>query len=310
MIYYLVTRHHRYTMADYLASWGRDLAARVRVVPYGALPANPDLPAGTYVFSDLERTSALQRAFLTRLADQLAAHGGVRLVNHPSRSLRRHDLLRRLRAEGQNRFDVRRATVTDTPLRYPVFIRQESDHTGSLTSLIHGAADLERTLQVLVMEGHDPRDLLVVEWCNTADADGIYRKYSAFRIGDRILPRHVLFSRGWMLKDVDLLEPHHIDELRAYCRDNPHEQAIRALFDAAEIQYGRIDYALLDGAIQVWEINTNPLVARPPEAYPEFTHRFHGAFAAAFDEAFAALDAPAPPGTRVSVTWPALPVEP
>ncbi|APR81589.1 Hypothetical protein A7982_06938 [Minicystis rosea] len=310
MIYYLVTRHHRYTMGDYLASWGRDLGAMVRVVPYGALPANRDLPAGTYVFSDLERTTALQRHLLAAVADQLAAHPGIRLVNHPIRSLRRYELLQRLHADGSNRFAARRATDLDAPLRYPVFVRLENEHNGSLTGLIHGEPDLQRTLTVLVMEGHDPRDLLVVEHCDTADGEGIYRKYSAFRIGDRILPRHVLFSRQWMLKDVDLLEPHHVEEIRAYCRENPHEAQIRALFDAADIHYGRIDYALQDGAIQVWEINTNPLVVRPPEAYPERQHRFHGAFAAAFNEAFAALDAAVEPGTRVPITWSAPPFAP
>ncbi|MFT3775891.1 MAG: hypothetical protein QM820_61895 [Minicystis sp.] len=303
MIYYVVTRRHRYTMAEYLESWGQALAPQVRVVPYGALPANRDLPAGTYVFSDLERLTPLQAPMVNALCDQLSRAPGTRILNHPARSLRRRGLLNRLHERGQNRFNAHPPAEPGAPWRYPVFVREENDHTGSLTGLIHDAPTLKQALLILTMEGFDPRDLLVVEFCDTADKGGIYRKYSAFRIGDRIVPRHVLFSKSWMLKDVDLLEPHQIAELKDYVRENPHEQEILALFDEANIEYGRIDYALLDGAIQVWEINTNPLIARRPDAYPAFTHRFHEAFTITFNEAFAALDTTAPAGARIPISW-------
>jgi hypothetical protein len=47
-------------------------------------------------------------------------------------------------------------------------------------------------------------DLLVVEFCDTSGPDGIYRKYSAFRVGSVILPRHLMFSRHWKIKKPDL----------------------------------------------------------------------------------------------------------
>ena len=42
---------------------------------------------------------------------------------------------------------------------------------------------------------------------------------------------------------------------------NPHEAEVRRIFDLARIEYGRIDYAFRDGRMQVWEINTNPMLA-------------------------------------------------
>src|SRR4051794_5434234 len=122
MIYYVVSRRHRYTMADYLGSWGQPLSPRVRVVPYGALPGNASLPAGTYVFSDLERLTAAQRPLVASLCAQLTAAGSA-VVNDPVRSLRRHQLLTCLHARGDNRFAAFPVTDLGRPFRYPVFVR-------------------------------------------------------------------------------------------------------------------------------------------------------------------------------------------
>lgn len=304
MIYFLVTARHQYTISQYLSSWGKDLAAAVQVVPYAALPDNPELHVGTYVFSDIERLNDLQRPFLADVCERLGAARGVRLLNHPTRSLRRFQLLRRLRDWDINRFDAHPVDAPGQPWRYPVFLRQENEHTGNLSPLLHSKEEVRRHLFNLILDGHQPRDLLVVEFCDTADERGIYRKYSAFRVGDRILPRHVLFSKSWVQKDLDILEPSHREEIREYVRTNPHEEQLRAVFDLADIQYGRIDYSLLDGAIQVWEINTNPVVMRPPERYPETSLAFHGAFAKAFGEALAAVDTrPPSPARGIPMAW-------
>lgn len=291
MIYYLVTQRHSYTMAAYLESWGGELARQLQIVPYGSLMGNREFPAGTYVFSDLERLPTVQRALLADVRDQLLrASAPIRLLNDPGRTLRRFGLLRQLHARGSNRFTAYRPDEPGRPWRYPVFVREENEHTGSLTGVLRDEGELGQALLGLIMQGYDPGALLVVEFCDTADGDGVYRKFSAFRVGDRILPRHVLFSRSWVVKDLDLLEPHHLEELRAYCRTNPHEHELRSIFDLAEVRYGRIDYSLLHGAVQVWEINTNPIIARPREKYPAFSQNFHEAFAGAFNQALLELN--------------------
>ena len=40
---------------------------------------------------------------------------------------------------------------------------------------------------------------------------------------------------------------------------------LREIFDLAQIEYGRIDYGMLDGKVQCWEINTNPGLALAPK---------------------------------------------
>ena len=302
MIYYLVTRSHAYTLSDYLGSWGKEIAARVRIVPYGALPANLDLPAGTYVFSDIERLGPAPLPIAISLADQLVA-AGLRVVNHPGRSLGRYALLRRMHDEGKNSFRAFRATEIDRGLRYPVFVREEAEHTGNLSSLVRDEADLRRVLLVLRMEGFDPANLLVVEFCETADESGLYRKYASFRVGDRIFHRHILFSKSWVQKDLDLLEPSHIVENRACWRDNPHRSDILRAFELADIEYGRIDYGMRDGAMEVWEINTNPIVARPPEQYAPARHAFTQMFADVFNEALLSIDSENEPRGRIPIDW-------
>jgi len=308
MIYFLLTARHNYTIRQYLRSWGRELTSRMQVIPYSALPANRELPAGTYVFSDIERLTAVQRPLVEGVWERLAKAGdAVRLLNHPGRSMRRHRLLRSLHERGLNRFNAFPPNEPGQPWRYPVFVRKENEHTGSLSALLHDREAVEKALLTLIMDGHDPRELLVVEFCDTADGEGVYRKYAAFRIGDEILPRHVLFSRNWVLKDVDLLEPAHREEVKAYCRENPHEEQLRAVFELAGIEYGRIDYSLQGGAIQVWEINTNPVVMRPPAEYPAATLAFHEAFAKRIGEAFVHIDSPNRSAIRIPMEWDADP---
>ena len=291
MIWYLVTAAHAYTVSEHLRSeWGRALRKRLVVMPYELLTRMPVMPQGSYIFSDLERLDALPRKVLGDVWTRLQANG-CRLLNHPQRSLRRLELLDALHADGSNRFRAFRADTPGEPWRYPVFLRQEKEHSGAQSPLLHDLQSVRESLLRLVLAGHPLSELLVVEMCDTADAHGIYRKYSAFCIGEHILPRHVLFSRQWMLKDMDLLEPEHRAETRDYCQHNPHEAELRRLFARAQIDYGRIDYAVdRDGRIQVWEINTNPQIMRAPQCYPEGLRPFHQAFAERYLEAMQSID--------------------
>ncbi len=51
-------------------------------------------------------------------------------------------------------------------------------------------------------------------------------------------------------------------EERDYVFSNPHEARLAEIFQAARIDYGRIDYSLKDGRVQTWEINLNPTIGR------------------------------------------------
>jgi hypothetical protein len=259
-ITFLTTRGNRRPIRAYLRTAGAPLRGLIRPLDYDRFLSTREHPPGTYVFADLELLSDAERARAAEAWEALAARG-ARLLNHPARSLRRYDLLRLLEARGINRFAVHRAEEGPAPARFPVFLREESGHGGSDSPLLETQEALSAALLARRRERGSLAGTLVVEHLDTADARGVYRKYGAFIVGERILARHLFFSDRWQVKDWHLLDEGRLEEERRFVEENLHAGALRPIFALAGIEYGRIDYALLDGAVQVWEINTNPMIA-------------------------------------------------
>lgn len=302
MIHYLTTAPHQYPVGDYLKSWAGPSHPRIKILAYDVLPTI--LPRGTYVFADLERLSSAQAALAGEISDQLASAGdGIRLLNHPSRALDRFRLLRGLHEAGRNEFGVYRATEPLAGVRFPVFLRRADEHEGGLTDLLRDQSEVDQAIVRLLLSGVEVGDLLIVEFCDTSQGgDGLFRKYAAFRVGDRIVARHLFFSAKWMIKYPDLLDAARLEEERNYLESNPHEREIRDIFDLAHIDYGRIDYGLVEGRIQVWEINTNPLVMMPREQYQRQHLPNQEIFASRIRSAFEAIDSTGPTQPMVSIS--------
>jgi hypothetical protein len=149
------------------------------------------------------------------------------------------------------------------------------------------------------MQGHRLRDLLVVEFCPTADSDGRFRKYGAYIVGDRIMPRHMSVNQHWMVKHAGSEYTREIIlEENAYVLENPHEAELREIFALAGVEYGRIDYAVKDGRIQVWEINLTPTIGRGdgrstrnlPDDLRQLRAASRDVFFRAFKDAWLAID--------------------
>lgn len=265
MIHYLVTRgHDRYTMRRFRASWAGPLCDRIRVLPYERLPLLRAAEPGLWVFSDLERLRPGERAAAAGLFARLAAAGpAFRALNDPARALGRLDLLRALPG---NAFRAWRATDPFDEVRLPAFVRAAGAHDGSLSGLLRRREEVEPAIRrVLRRRWRLKReDLLVVEFLDTSDAGGTFRKYAAMRIGGTLLPRHLFFGREWVVKKAGAPDVARLREEQEFLDAFPHREQVRAAFDAARIDYGRIDYAVVDGRIRVWEINTNPVLVPNP----------------------------------------------
>jgi hypothetical protein len=151
-----------------------------------------------------------------------------------------------------------------------------------LTPLLNGKTELDAALSSIVKSGIPTDDLLIVEYCQTADERGMFRKYSAFCLAGKIIPRHLLHGGNWMLKTPDVITAETVAEERVYQTGNPHERQVGEIFKLANIDYGRIDYSLCGERIVTWEINTNPLITVVPwnvdkmrmEGQAEFARRF------------------------------------
>lgn len=266
MIFYLVTSTNFYTTTTYFQSWGRDCAAKPKLLFYEHLPYIKHLSAGTYIFSDIERLTPTEAELAAQVWNTLAASKlPVRLLNHPTRSMRRYELLRTLHEQGTNSFNIYHVTELSRPRSFPVFIRGENDHQGSLTPLLDTQEELEAAIQDLDRQGKSRDDKVIIEFCDTSEEGGIFRKYAAFIINGHVIPTHIFFSLHWMAK-VELAEKGigeaALLEERRFVEENPHAEVLQAIARRAHIDYGRIDYAVANGKVQVWEINTNPMLPR------------------------------------------------
>lgn len=264
-MFYLTNQEHSYTVKGYLASpRGSEMVDRIQLIYYQNLDKLEELHCGTYIFSDYERLTRAQDKLVLEVWEQLSRAGSdVRLLNNPTKVLRRYELLRKAHELGINDFRVFRATADLDGMRFPVFIREEKDHTGSLSKLLRNRADLDQALRELSYEGtpYPPSKLLIVEFWDTSEGTPFYKKYSAFKVGDAIVPRYLHTSRDWVVKNKNaVITEKTAEEELVYLTTNPHDQWIRKVFALAGIDYGRIDYGRKGDRLQVWEINTNPMM--------------------------------------------------
>ncbi|HUG12460.1 MAG TPA: hypothetical protein VMM36_15690, partial [Opitutaceae bacterium] len=147
----------------------------------------------------------------------------------------------------------------DETVRYPVFMRFEDQHIGALTPLLKTRAEAEDWIAQLAADGEQMDRIIATEFVETIDHQRLYRKFGAFRIAGKIVPRHMFVGTHWEVKQAtNTKSAFRRREEYGYLRENPHADRILEIFDMAGLQYGRIDYALKDGRIQVWEINDNP----------------------------------------------------
>jgi hypothetical protein len=298
VILFLTTTRNRDTLRFFLGGRGAAIAHRIRVISYGeALEIDPpQLPRGTWIFTDFDVFPPRGSHGIARLWRRIAERGD-RILNHPTRSMRRFELLRTLAHLGINDHDVQPAADPRRPRRFPVYVRASDTHSGALSPLLPDEAALQRFLNVTLDIGWPRESLIVVEYCDARDANGAHRTFSAMRVGDRIIPDHLWFSDAWAIKEDDawkLARPAaEIDALRerelSYLRENPHATELRRIFDIARIEYGRIDYGMRGDRIEVWEINSNPLLSdawnavderRRPEVRQMFGDRLIEALAA------------------------------
>jgi len=266
-IYYFCTRQHAYTIGVLLGYYEHGLGDLVRIIPYEIAAKLGSVAPGTFIFTDFERLSPAQLQAAVSLHERVASlDPDLLLLNNPAIVPRRFELLKRLKGAGLNHFDVHRLGEREAVRRFPVFVRWESQHEPPLTGLIDSAEALEAAIDGLPLHIRRDPDLMIVEYGAAPSADGRFRKYSAFKVGPTIYPQHCFINENWYIKfagtrftDADRAES------RAYVAENPHAAQIERIFALAGIDYGRIDYGIVDGRIQTFEINNNPTVmSRPP----------------------------------------------
>lgn len=267
MIYYVCHKKYAYTLAVFFGYFRHDLADRLRFLSYEDFFQIDRFVAGVFIFTDFDRLDDCQ---LKRAQDRAAileqAAPTVIIFNHPNRFLGRFDLLQALHQLDDKAPATCRLADWKQIRNFPVFIRGERDHLPALSGLIDTATELETTAKRLLCEHSNVDDLMIIAFQNKPNSEGYFEKYGAFRVGDAIYGQHLFQHQSWWVKENaagwnDVQLARNFD----YIRQNPHAEMLMPYFKAAGIEYGRIDYGLMDGRIVVFEINTNPVVnSRPP----------------------------------------------
>jgi hypothetical protein len=271
MIFFVAPSGETWELEDYLqAPNGNELLARTRVFTWDQIVERQELPLGSYVFLAIDQMSPTEKEIAAQCWKKLCqAPSDITLINHPSEVLLRYDLLRTCFERKRNAFRIRRAFDFLRCQEFPVFLRRADDHNASLTGLLSTRRELAHAIAKSLHQGYRLRDLVVVEYCDTADEKGMFRKYSAFIVGGRVLPHTLMHGNNWITKsDERRIDASTAREELEYVQKNPHAEWLRETFALARIRYGRIDYGLLNGKPQVWEINTNPTIIRPASASP------------------------------------------
>lgn len=298
-IHAVTTKTHRYTFWNHLHSpQGKQTRPLIQMMTYSDLLTMDAAPAGHYIFSDIERLEPGQITALVNIWEILDKCGlGLKLLNHPTRTLRRYELLRTLYEKGINPFNVYRVTDLRKPERYPVFIRTASEHDGPMSDLLMNEAELDDALHKYYKDNICREDLMIVEFCDTADSQGIYRKYSVFRLGNRLIARHQLTSKSWMVKYPDLVDSKYLEEEMAFLDEHHHHDEVMKVFELAQIDYGRIDYSIQQSKLRIWEINTNPMISPTEDNDAKARWPVHEKFSETFHQAVKELAAEPVPDT-------------
>jgi len=272
MIVFLATKAGLSSFTDLLPNFLRPVRRRIQALTYGQLAGLGELPAATYIFSDFERMNSVQIELAQQAFEQIRNHGPeLILLNEPARYKPRFAFMRDLYERGINPFNVYRVHEIGPHVRYPVFVRLENDHTGPRTDLLTNESDLRLALLQATLGAVPFQDLMVVEFVDTRRPDGYYEVYAASKFGCDLKPRHKNTHHHWIVKGPnrgrgDRWDPWQVQEDRDYQTGQVHE-GIAEAFELAGIEWGRADYAIIDGKPVIYEINSNPVTVPQPDKY-------------------------------------------
>ena len=267
MIYFI---HRGFQGFTHKAITTSHAAPACRICSYRKLLRRNQYPRGTYIFMDRERMDQWELRVYSQLYDHLKNAGdGYRVLNNPARILNRYELLRTLYLEGINDFNAYLVAERQKPERYPVFIRRIFDHKAPLTDLLHDEKELEAALAGLRAKNEPGEGLVIIEYCAEPVLDNFFRKLSSYRIGEKLFFFQTVHEESWLVKygTINSATNGLYEDEYEMTKNNAYEKELRRVFDIANVEYGRVDFGLVKGKIQIYEINTNPNI-RPPGKHP------------------------------------------
>jgi len=263
----------------------------IRPVLYQDVFRSLRFPLDSAIFTDMEYLTPLQLDAAIAMEGRILEHNPhARILNPPSAACERYQLLRKLEHVGISSVQATRLESGDHPGRYPVFIRSEVGCAGPETGLLEDREAFDAAVDQLVEQGRGIKGRVALSFEAQTNDDGYYRKYGAVRVGDRIIPQHLMRGQHWIIKRAGVeYGAEVIAEEWEFIVNNPHQSLLMEAFDAGNLQYGRADYGFKDGKLVIYEINVNPTLPQRINKTDSRTPR-RNAVRTALSEAFRALD--------------------
>jgi hypothetical protein len=166
------------------------------------------------------------------------------------------------------------AAIARAGLATPFILRQVGTHSGKIVGLFN---DVDEGVAALT-----PGDHVATQFVDFASADGLYRKYRAFFIGERILLRHMLVSDDWNVHAKDRSRfmaerPETVAEEQELIEsDDPFTRGVREVIeqvrDRMPLDFFGMDYGVTQsGEVVLFEANATmsffPFSPDPQFAY-------------------------------------------
>ncbi|MHB8146057.1 MAG: tetratricopeptide repeat protein [Vulcanimicrobiaceae bacterium] len=160
---------------------------------------------------------------------------------------------------------------------FPMLLRSPGFHTGRHFVRVENERDLAAAASDLPGEA-----LLAIEFLDTRNADGLYRKYRVMTVGGALYPLHMAISPNWKVHyfSADMAEnPAHRAEDAAFLRDMPAAlgpravAALESVQDTLSLDYGGIDFSIdAFGNVVVFEANAT-MVLVPAQDDERWSYR-------------------------------------
>ena len=290
LIFFLTTSKYQFTHLAVLEA----ATTVIRVKSYAEILTRTRLPVATYIFTDIDRMSIDVQHQATQIF-QLLLDQGCTVLNNPARIPSRYGLLRQLHARELNQFNAYRVEDNPVPRRWPVFLREDKGHDGVASDLLYKPSEVRAAIRTALKKGRPLSNLILVEYAAEKLTADLFRKLSVFRLGNQWIGHTCVHSRSWQTKvgETGIASTELYDDEFRIVRDNPYLEGTRPAFEISRIDYGRADFGFVGGKIQVYEINTNPVVKFGKEhPFPRRMQSYE-LFRENYLRSLAALDTPA-----------------
>lgn len=228
---------------------------------YNWLFRTTKLPSATYIFTMVDRLDANERRLAGKIYRHINEAGiGFKALNDPASALGRYRLLRRLHENNINKFNAYLAIDRPKPKSFPVFIRQLSVSLPPLTGLLKNQDELDQQIIELAKRGEPLEDLVVIEYCSEPYMGEHFVKMSAYRINDQYFTDLFIYSKGWYVKwnGPDVAPANAAAIEWDLLHRNAYVEEAKKVFELANVEYGRVDFSLVGGQTQFYEVNFNP----------------------------------------------------